>query len=167
MTFQELFAGKREEILLIAARHGARNVRIFGSVARAEAGPDSDVDVLVDMETGRSLFDLGGLLMELQDLLGCRVDVLDRAGIAPAHSRARTARGSLVMRDDRERLLDIQEAIERIEKYAARGRETFERDELIQTWVLHNLQILGEAARAISAASSSSTPRSPGIRSPE
>jgi uncharacterized protein with HEPN domain len=56
------------------------------------------------------------------------------------------------MRDDRERLLDIQEAIERIEKYAARGRETFERDELIQTWVLHNLQILGEAARAISAA---------------
>lgn len=56
------------------------------------------------------------------------------------------------MRDDRERLLDIQEAIERIEKYAARGRESFERDELIQTWVLHNLQILGEAARAISAA---------------
>jgi uncharacterized protein with HEPN domain len=54
------------------------------------------------------------------------------------------------MRDDRERLLDIQEAIERIEKYAARGRETFERDELIQVWILHNLQILGEAARAIS-----------------
>lgn len=55
------------------------------------------------------------------------------------------------MRDDRERLLDIQEAIEQIEKYAARGRETFERDELIQIWILHNLQILGEAARAISA----------------
>jgi uncharacterized protein with HEPN domain len=55
------------------------------------------------------------------------------------------------MRDDRERLLDIQEAIERIEKYAARGREIFDHDELIQTWILHNLQILGEAARAISA----------------
>jgi uncharacterized protein with HEPN domain len=54
------------------------------------------------------------------------------------------------MRDDRERLLDIQEAIERIEKYAARGKEAFEHDELIQTWILHNLQILGEAARAIS-----------------
>lgn len=54
------------------------------------------------------------------------------------------------MRDDRERLLDIQEAIERIQKYAERGRETFEREELIQTWILHNLQILGEAARAIS-----------------
>ncbi len=55
------------------------------------------------------------------------------------------------MRDDRERLLDIREAIERIEKYAARGRKNFESDELIQTWILHHLQILCEAARAISA----------------
>ncbi|MGH9799924.1 MAG: HepT-like ribonuclease domain-containing protein [Blastocatellia bacterium] len=55
------------------------------------------------------------------------------------------------MRDDRERLLDIQEAIERIERYAAQGRETFDQDELIQTWTLHHLQILCEAARAISA----------------
>lgn len=54
------------------------------------------------------------------------------------------------MRDDREKLLDIQEAIERIEKYAARGREAFEQDELIQTWVLHHLQIIGEAVRALS-----------------
>ena len=54
------------------------------------------------------------------------------------------------MRDDRERLLDIQEAIERIEKYSARGHEAFEQDELIQTWVLHHLQIIGEAVRAIS-----------------
>jgi len=54
------------------------------------------------------------------------------------------------MRDDRERLLDVLEAIERIEKYAARGRESFERDELIQTWVLHHLQIIGEAVRALS-----------------
>jgi len=54
------------------------------------------------------------------------------------------------MRDDRERLLDIQEAIERIEKYSVRGREAFERDELIQTWVLHHLQIIGEAVRALS-----------------
>lgn len=54
------------------------------------------------------------------------------------------------MRDDRERLLDIQEAIARIEKYAAQGRESFERDELIQTWMLRHLQIIGEAARAMS-----------------
>jgi uncharacterized protein with HEPN domain len=53
------------------------------------------------------------------------------------------------VRDDRERLLDMQEAIERIAKYAARGREAFEQDELIQTWILHHLQILCEAARAV------------------
>jgi len=55
------------------------------------------------------------------------------------------------MRDDRARLLDIQEAIERIERYTARGRAAFEQDELIQTWVLHHIQIIGEASRTISA----------------
>jgi len=54
------------------------------------------------------------------------------------------------MRDDRERLLDIVEAIERIEKYTARGRPAFDESELIQTWVLHHLQIIGEAVRALS-----------------
>ena len=49
------------------------------------------------------------------------------------------------MRSDRERLLDVIEAIERIEKYTAQGREAFERDELVQTWVVHHLQIIGEA----------------------
>lgn len=53
------------------------------------------------------------------------------------------------MRDYRERLLDILEAIERIEKYAAQGREDFENDELVQTWIVHHLQIIGEAARAL------------------
>ncbi len=72
---------KREEILRIAAQHGAQNVRIFGSTARGEAEEDSDVDVLVDLEAGRSLFDLGGLLMELQDLLGRKVDVVTEKGL--------------------------------------------------------------------------------------
>ena len=54
------------------------------------------------------------------------------------------------MRDDRERLRDILEAIERIERYTAKGREEFERDELIQTWVVHHIQIIGEAARKLS-----------------
>jgi uncharacterized protein with HEPN domain len=54
------------------------------------------------------------------------------------------------MRDDREWLLDILEAIERIEKYSSRGRQTFEEDELIQNWILHQLQIIGEALRSIS-----------------
>lgn len=65
------------------------------------------------------------------------------------------------MRDDRERLLDIQEAIARIERYAARGRAAFEQDELIQTWVIHHLQIIGEAARALSAARKQQHPEVP------
>jgi hypothetical protein len=83
MNLNEFFKGQREEVLRIAARHGARNVRIFGSVARGEARPDSDVDVLVELEPGRSLFDLGGLLIELQDLLGRRVDVVTEQGLRP------------------------------------------------------------------------------------
>ena len=71
----------REEILRIAAKHGARNVRIFGSVARGEADEASDIDVLVDLDVGRSLFDLGGLLMDLQELLGRKVDVVIEKGL--------------------------------------------------------------------------------------
>jgi len=72
---------RREEILQIATKHGARTVRIFGSVARGEADSASDLDLLVEMEPGRSLLDLGGLLMELQDLLGCQVDVVTEKGL--------------------------------------------------------------------------------------
>jgi predicted nucleotidyltransferase len=72
---------KREEILRIAALRGARNLRIFGSVARGTASPQSDIDFLVDMDSGRSLFDLGGLLSDLQDLLGRPVDVVTEAGL--------------------------------------------------------------------------------------
>ena len=83
MDIAELLEAKKEEILRIAAKHGARNVRIFGSVARDEARPDSDVDFLVDMEPGRTLLDLGGLLMELRDLLGLEVDVVTEHGLKP------------------------------------------------------------------------------------
>lgn len=65
------------------------------------------------------------------------------------------------MRDDRERLLDIQEAIARIERYAARGRAVFEQDELIQTWIIHHLQIIGEAVRSFSAAYQQQHPEVP------
>jgi uncharacterized protein len=83
MGINELLKGKREEIIQIARRHGAYNVRVFGSVARGEADEKSDVDFLVEMEKGRSLLDLGGLLMDLQDLLGRKVDVVTDRGIKP------------------------------------------------------------------------------------
>jgi predicted nucleotidyltransferase len=67
---------KRGEILRLASSHGAHNVRVFGSVARGDARPDSDIDLLVELEPGRSLLDLSGLLLDLQDLLGCEVDVV-------------------------------------------------------------------------------------------
>lgn len=83
MKINEELQNKRTEILRLAAAHGASNVRVFGSVARGEARPDSDLDVLVDLEPGRSLLDLGGLLMDLQDLLGCRVDAVTERGLRP------------------------------------------------------------------------------------
>jgi len=81
MGIDELLREKRDEILALAAKHGARNVRVFGSVVRGEAGPDSDVDLLVDMEEGRSLLDHVALIQDLEDLLGCKVDVLTENGI--------------------------------------------------------------------------------------
>ncbi len=81
MTVQELLKEKRGDILEIAARHGARNVRLFGSAARGEADGASDLDFLVDMEPGRSLLDMGGLLMDLRALLGCEVDVITERGL--------------------------------------------------------------------------------------
>ena len=67
----------------IAAKHGARNVRVFGSVARREDDEKSDIDLLVEFESGRSLLDHAGLWLELQDLLGCKVDVVSERGIKP------------------------------------------------------------------------------------
>ena len=73
----------RADIVDVAARRGASNVRVFGSVARGDAAATSDVDFLVDLEPGRSLVDLGGLLMDLAELLGVDVDVVTEAGLAP------------------------------------------------------------------------------------
>ena len=81
MTTEQLVKRKREEILRVSAQHGARNVRIFGSVARGEADEASDIDFLVEMEPGRSLLDLGGLQVELEALLGRPVDVVTVRGL--------------------------------------------------------------------------------------
>jgi predicted nucleotidyltransferase len=81
MSLNELLQEKREDILRIAAKRGAFNVRVFGSVARGEADSESDIDLLVDLEPGRSFFDLGGLLMDLQELLDHKVDILTERGL--------------------------------------------------------------------------------------
>ena len=72
---------RRDDILALAATHGARNVRVFGSAARGEAGDRSDIDLLVELEPGRSLLDQVGLMQDLEDLLGRRIDVVTSSAV--------------------------------------------------------------------------------------
>jgi uncharacterized protein len=83
MEIDKLLQDKRDEILRIAASHGARDVRVFGSLTRGEAGPDSDIDILVKLDPGRSLLDIVAIKQDLGDLLGCEVDVVTEAAISP------------------------------------------------------------------------------------
>jgi uncharacterized protein len=83
MTLGKLLGNNREEILRIAAHYGATNVRIFGSLARGEAQPDSDMDILISLEPERSLIDLIAMKQSLEDLLHCKVDVVTEASISP------------------------------------------------------------------------------------
>jgi len=73
----------RDEILRLAEVHGARNVRIFGSRARGEATPGSDLDLLISLESGRSLLDIVGLKQDVEDLLHCSVDVVTDRALSP------------------------------------------------------------------------------------
>jgi uncharacterized protein len=77
----ELVRARREEVLRIAANHGARNVRVFGSVARGDARPDSDVDFLIDTEPVTSSWFPAGLVQDLESLLGRRVEVVTERGL--------------------------------------------------------------------------------------
>jgi predicted nucleotidyltransferase len=81
MTPFDIVKEKREEILTIARRHGAFNVRVFGSVARGDADEKSDIDLLVDLDADRSLFDLGALVVELNESMGRHVDVVTERGL--------------------------------------------------------------------------------------
>ncbi|MFZ1700611.1 MAG: nucleotidyltransferase family protein [Pyrinomonadaceae bacterium] len=82
MNFEQI-ANRRADIDRIANRHGAYNIRVFGSVVRGDADARSDLDFLVDLEQGRNLLDLGGLLMDLQELFGLPVDVVTEKGLRP------------------------------------------------------------------------------------
>jgi predicted nucleotidyltransferase len=83
MSCETLPKDKRDEVLRIAEKYGARHVRVFGSVARGQADDKSDIDFLVELEAGRSLLDLGGLQFELETLLARPVDVVTERGLKP------------------------------------------------------------------------------------
>jgi len=80
---QQSIRQNRDAILQIARRYGASDIRIFGSIARGEATDSSDLDLIVRFEPGRSLLDHGGLVMDLRELLGTRVDVIDEEAMRP------------------------------------------------------------------------------------
>lgn len=98
MGILERIAAHKKEIVRLAEKHGAREVRVFGSVARREADEESDLDLLVEMEPGRSLFDMGALLIELEELLGCSVDIVTEAGMHDA-MRERVLREAVALED--------------------------------------------------------------------
>lgn len=81
MDIEHILQENREAILAIAAKRGAHNVRVFGSAAKGTATSESDIDFLIDLEKGRTLLDVGGLLMDLRKLLGCKVDVVTETGL--------------------------------------------------------------------------------------
>jgi uncharacterized protein len=83
MTLDELRSRHRNRIVALARERGAHNVRVFGSIARGEERPDSDIDFLVDFEPGRSLLDLTGLWLDLEGVLRCKVDVISSRGLKP------------------------------------------------------------------------------------
>ena len=83
VTTTDMLRARRDRIIQLAAQHGAHNVRVFGSVVRGEAGPTSDIDLLVEMDQGRSLLDLIELSQELEAFLERKVDILTDEGLSP------------------------------------------------------------------------------------
>lgn len=81
MDAEKLLKEKRQAIMALADKHGAHSVRVFGSIARGDSGPESDVDLLVKMEEGRSLLDLSAMTLDLKELLGVNVDVVTEDGL--------------------------------------------------------------------------------------
>ena len=135
----------RGQILAAASQRGLRDVRVFGSVARGEAVETSDVDLLVAPGPDTTLFDLSGFALDVEEIVGRHADVATPRGLK-ARIRDRVRR---LVRDDRERLADVVAAIDRIRRYVQDDRTRFDTDELLQSAVLHWIEIIGEAARGV------------------
>ena len=123
MGIDEPIVGKCDDILRVAVRHGARKVRVVGSVVRGEADETSDIDFLVELEPGRALFYPSGLLMDLRALLGREVNVVTERGPQDAHSNQSPSGGRGAARDPWEWLRALLEAIKHFERYTAGGRD--------------------------------------------
>ena len=152
MGISEILKSKRSEILRLATQHGARNVRLFGSVARGEAGPESDVDLLIDFEANRRLLDHVALMQDrggsLREKSGCG----QREGPSLVHSGPSLEGSRSLVKDDQLYLIHILECIERIESYTQGGREAFQKSKMSQDAVIRNFEVMGEAAKNVSDA---------------
>lgn len=83
MRIDKVLKEKRDEVLQIAANYGAHNIRIFDFLARSETAPDSDIDILVNLDSGLSLLDIVALKQDLEVLLGCKMNVVTGAATSP------------------------------------------------------------------------------------
>ncbi len=153
----------RREIIAVAARNGASNVRIFGSVAHRDATETSDLDLLVSFEPGRSLMDHGMLIEELQDLLKVKVDVVSEGALARTRPLPpRSAQGGrAAMRTDRLLLEDMRDAIKIVRRYTPAERTALDTDLPVQSLLLRYIQIIGEAASRLSDALRTAHPQVP------
>jgi len=156
MAIDDLRRQKREGILRIAAKHGARNVHVLGSASRGEAGEGSDVDLLVEFEPGRTPLDRAGLVVALGELLGRKVDVVTKGGLYWLLRRSILRRARLltakregpaaVAMKPHVYLARIRESIERVEGFTAHWQERFFQGAMVQDAVLRNLDVIGEAS---------------------
>lgn len=151
MPTREDILHRREQIIALAGRYGASDVRLFGSLARGDATENSDVDLLVRFEPGRSLLDQGGLLMDLRQLLGA-----DRAVRTDRPPRGRTA-----MRSDRLLLEDILDAIDEVAQYVPADRAAFDASPPLQSHIYRHVMIVGEAAWRLSQPLKDANPQVP------
>ena len=167
MTTRELLHEKRDEILALAAKHKAHNVRVFGSVARGDEGPERDVDLLVDFEDHASLFDQIGLQQDLEELLGRQTDVVedgfvhwvirDQVAREARSLHELTASADLAhaprrgnAKSDHLSLVRMRESLERLAELATEGEAAFLQDRTTQDAVLFRVGDVGSRALHVS-----------------
>ncbi len=170
-TLEDL-AEYREQILALAKQHKAQRIAVFGSIVRGELQPESDIDFLVDFDADYGLRDRIGLIDDLGDLLGRRVDVVERdhlrEELAPNILAEETPLGAKTRRDlppmkrnQRIYCNDILDRIGRIEHNAVDGYEAFMQSQTIQDAIIRSFEVIGEAVKRMDPAVKSKKPEVP------